>query len=133
MNLDADDWVLGEDYTQAPTCATCHMSANTRNDGKVTHDPGERISWTNRPPISLVMDTDEKARSIKETDPAKRAELLIVEDGWQDKARREMKNVCSHCHTPDYVNAFYKQYDDFVDQLQREIRQAGHRRSWTRC
>ena len=21
MNLDADDWVLGEDYTQAPTCA----------------------------------------------------------------------------------------------------------------
>ena len=25
-----------------------------------------------------------------------------------------MKEVCSHCHTPDYVNAFYKQYDDFV-------------------
>jgi hypothetical protein len=24
-----------------------------------------------------------------------------------------MKNVCSHCHTPNYVNAFYKQYDDF--------------------
>ena len=40
LNLDAKDWVLGVDYSQAPT--------------------GERISWTNRPPVSLVMDTDEK-------------------------------------------------------------------------
>ena len=36
-----------------------------------------------------------------------------------------MKNVCSHCHTANYVNSFYKQYDDFVVQLQREVRQAG--------
>jgi hypothetical protein len=28
--------------------------------------------------------------------------------------RNRMKNVCSHCHTPDYVNSFYRQYDDFV-------------------
>ncbi len=40
MNLDAHTWVLGKDYTQAPTCATCHMSGHSRNDGKVTHDPG---------------------------------------------------------------------------------------------
>jgi len=25
-----------------------------------------------------------------------------------------MKQVCSHCHTPDYTNAFYKQYDDLI-------------------
>ncbi len=31
MNLDAKQWVLGKDYTQAPTCATCHMSANSRD------------------------------------------------------------------------------------------------------
>ena len=54
MNLDAEEWVLGKDYAAAPTCATCHMSGNLRNGGKVTHDPGERISWNNRPPISLV-------------------------------------------------------------------------------
>ena len=57
MNLNAKDWVLGVDYTQAPTCATCHMSGHSRNGGKVTHDPSERISWTNRPPVGLVMDT----------------------------------------------------------------------------
>ncbi len=111
MNLDAESWVLGEDYSQAPTCATCHMSGHLRNDGKITHDPGIRISWTNRPPVSKVMDTDINGKVVTESDPAKRRELVV--DTWQEK-RERMSQVCSHCHTPDYVNAFYKQYDDFV-------------------
>lgn len=111
MNLDAENWVLGVDYTQAPTCATCHMSGHKNNGGKVTHDPGERISWTNRPPVSLVMDTDLNGAVVKETDPAKRRPL--VTSTWQEK-RTQMKNVCLNCHTENYVNAFYRQYDDFV-------------------
>ena len=111
MNLNATRWVLGKDYTQAPTCATCHMSGHTRNNGKVSHDAGARISWTNRPPISLVMDTDAQHRVVTETDPAKRAAQIA--DTWLAK-RNRMKDVCLHCHTPDYVNAFYQQYDDFV-------------------
>jgi hydroxylamine dehydrogenase len=89
MNLDAESWILGKDYSQAPTCATCHMSGHTRNEGKVTHDPGMRISWTNRPEVSRLL------------------------DNWEEK-RQRMKDVCSHCHTPSYIDAFYKQYDDFV-------------------
>ncbi len=111
MNLDAEDWVLGVDYAAAPTCATCHMSGNLRNGGEVTHDPGERISWTNRPPVSLVMDTDINHQIVKETDPELRRSL--IHDTAADK-RNRMKEVCSHCHTPDYVNAFYTQYDDLV-------------------
>jgi len=111
MNLDAKDWVLGKDYSQAPTCATCHMSGHLRNGGKVTHDPGERISWTNRPPVSLVMDTDAGHKVVTEADPEKRRRLIV--DTWQQK-RTRMQQVCSHCHTPDYVNAFYAQYDDLV-------------------
>jgi hydroxylamine dehydrogenase len=111
MNLDAKDWVLGEDYTQAPTCATCHMSGHTRNDGTVTHDPGSRISWSNRPPISAWMDTDADGKIIKTDDPAERRAQTVVS---AESRRTEMKNVCLHCHTPGYVNAFYKQYDDFI-------------------
>ncbi|MCZ6807751.1 MAG: multiheme c-type cytochrome, partial [Deltaproteobacteria bacterium] len=107
----AADWVLGRDYSQAPTCATCHMSGHMRNDGRITHDPGERISWTNRPPISLVMDTDIDGAIVKETDPVLRRELIV--DSATDK-RNRMKDVCQHCHTPAYVNAFYVQYDDLV-------------------
>jgi hypothetical protein len=111
MNLDSDSWILGKDYSQAPTCATCHMSGNVRNGGRITHDPGQRISWTNRPPISLAMDTDINHKVVTETDPAKRAQLIA--DTWEAK-RARMKEVCSTCHTVDYVNNFYTQYDDFV-------------------
>lgn len=111
MNLDSPDWVLGKDYSQAPTCATCHMSGHSRNGGKVTHDPGIRISWTNRPPVSLLLDTDVNGKVVTEADPAKRRAL--VASTWQEK-RSNMKEVCSHCHTPDYIAGFYKQYDDLV-------------------
>ena len=121
MNLDSKEWVLGEDYTQAPTCATCHMSAHSRGQ-KVTHDPGERISWTNRPPVSLLMDTDADHVVIKERDPDKRKEL--IDDSWQDK-RGRMKQVCLHCHTNNYVNGFYKQYDDFIINYNEKFAKPG--------
>ncbi|MDA7979360.1 MAG: hypothetical protein MPJ50_11410 [Pirellulales bacterium] len=112
MNLDSKTWILGEDYAQAPTCATCHMSANSV-DRKVTHDPGTRISWTNRPPVSKLMDTDANGKIIDEVDPVLRQEML--EGGISHQQRRaNMRNVCMHCHTADYVSGFYKQYDDFV-------------------
>ncbi len=111
MALDGASWVLGEDYSQAPTCATCHLSGHSRNGGRVTHDPGERISWTNRPPVSLVMDTDAEGHIVTALDPAERQRLTA---DTAEAKRGRMKAVCSHCHTPDYVNAFYSQYDNLV-------------------
>jgi hydroxylamine dehydrogenase len=111
MNLEATDWILGEDYAAAPTCATCHMSGNLRNGGRITHDPGERISWTNRPPVSVAMDTDINHGIVTATDPE--ARQAMIQDSWTQK-RDRMKEVCSHCHTDDYVNSFYSQYDDLV-------------------
>jgi hypothetical protein len=111
MNLDARPWVLGRDYSAAPTCATCHMSANIRNGMRVTHDPGERISWTNRPPVSLVMDTDANHAVVTEADPERRR--AAIADTAEAK-RNRMKQVCSTCHAPDHINLFYRQYDDLV-------------------
>jgi hydroxylamine dehydrogenase len=124
MNLDAEHWVLGVDYTQAPTCASCHMSGNKNNGGKITHDPGERISWTNRPPVSLAMDTDLHGEVVKETDPAARRGL--IQSSWQEK-RTQMRNVCLNCHTENYVDAFYKQYDDFVVAYNEKFAKPGQR------
>lgn len=124
MNLDAREWVLGKDYTQAPTCASCHMSGHLRNNGKVTHDPGERISWTNRPPVSLLMDTDASGEVIKEPDMAKRTPL--IHDSWQAK-RARMTQVCMHCHTQPYVSAFYQQYDDFVVNYNEKFAKPGQK------
>jgi hypothetical protein len=124
MNLDAERWVLGEDYAQAPTCATCHMSANKLNGRKVTHNPGQRISWTNRPPVSMLLDTGQDGELVKETDPAKRAAL--VKDTWQQK-RGRMQQVCSHCHAENYVQSFYKQYDDFVINYNEKFAKPGQK------
>lgn len=121
MNLDSPKWVLGRDYTQAPTCATCHMSAH-RNGGDITHDPGERISWSNRPSISQWMDTDIHHKIVTETDPQKRT-ALIKDTGEAKRSR--MKNVCANCHTPDYINAFYKQYDDFIVNYNEKFAKPG--------
>ncbi len=122
MNLDAKPWVVGKDYSAAPTCATCHMSANMRNGMKITHDPGERISWTNRPPVSLVMDTDANHAVVTETDPEKRR--AAIADTAEAK-RNRMKQVCSTCHTPDHINLFYKQYDDVVINFNEKFAKPG--------
>jgi hydroxylamine dehydrogenase len=122
MNLDARPWVLGRDYSAAPTCATCHMGANTRNGMRVTHDPGERISWTNRPPVSLVMDTDANHDVVTETTPEQRRTAIA---DTADAKRNRMKQVCSHCHTPDYINQFYRQYDDLVIHYNEKFAKPG--------
>ncbi len=61
MNLDAKSWVVGKDYSAAPTCATCHMSATPTLP--VTHDVGDRISYTLRPAISIKQQDWEQKRA----------------------------------------------------------------------
>jgi len=88
MNIDADRWVVGEDYFEAPTCATCHMSATGAKP--VSHDVGQRISWTLRPPVSKH------------------------KDNWQAK-RNNMKSVCMACHGSTFADGHYYQFDANVE------------------
>ncbi len=88
MNLDSKSWIVGKDYSAAPTCATCHMSATSNQP--VTHDVGDRISFTLRPVISIKL------------------------ENWE-KRRAAMQDVCSNCHATGWVENFYKQYESTVD------------------
>jgi len=87
MQLDQRPWVLGEDYTAAPTCATCHMSAVPGLE--VNHDVGQRISWTLRPAVSTKL------------------------ENWEER-RDRMTQVCRNCHSPPFFTQFFVQYDDVV-------------------
>ena len=98
MNLDSAKWIVGEDYDAAPTCATCHMSAT--RDLPITHDVGDRISWTLRPPISEKID----AKDVKAGKKVK---------SWVER-RKDMKNVCQACHGNNFVENFYDQFDGLV-------------------
>jgi formate-dependent nitrite reductase cytochrome c552 subunit len=101
MNLDNPKWIAGEDYDAAPTCATCHMSA-TREQG-VTHDVGLRISWTNRPAISVRPEISDAKMGL----PGANVK-------W-DERRDNMKDVCSACHSEAFVDGFYVQYDGLIN------------------
>ncbi len=96
--MDGKDWVPGHDFEQGPTCSVCHMGA-TKNL-PVTHDVGERISWTLRPPVSEKID----AAAIKSGEQVK---------SWQDR-RADMHDVCTSCHSPEWVDNWYTQYDNLV-------------------
>ena len=98
MNMDRQKWIVGEDYIAAPTCATCHMSAT--KDLPITHDPGKRLSWTLRPPVS------------------------VRQKDWERK-RSDMQKVCSACHIQSFYEGFYHQFDGRHRSLQHEVRQAG--------
>jgi len=99
MNLDSAKWVVGEDYSAAPTCATCHMSRT--KDLPVTHDIGDRISWNLRAPVSSKIDAKAKAagKAVK---------------SWIDR-RKDMKSICRSCHGRKIADAHFEQLDAFVN------------------
>lgn len=88
MNLHSDSWVVGKDYYVAPTCATCHMSEAPGL--AMSHDVGNRISWTLRPPVSKH------------------------KENWQAK-RDNMKKVCVNCHSKPFADGHYYQFDAVVN------------------
>ena len=100
MNLENPKWVVGEDYSIAPTCATCHMSAT--KDQQVTHDIGMRISWNNRPPLSVRPETSDAKLGLPGANVP-----------WQTR-RANMKNICQNCHNDSWIDNFYVQYDELI-------------------
>ena len=122
MNLDAKKWVVGVDYSAAPTCATCHMGATREQE--VTHDVGERISYTLRPAISekqnlvRLENGDEEDLPVSKPVPkigdAFKSSKVKEVITWEQR-RKNMKDVCTACHAGSTVDAHYKQFDDVVD------------------
>lgn len=143
MALDKEgDWILGKDYSAAPTCTTCHaggyMTPNGMYKGN-NHEIGDRISWTLRPVVStkinLIIYEDGYKEDYPETktlpkvgDEVQTIEKIYEDEKlvnktvprrvikivtWQER-REEMKGACRNCHNDTYIVNFYKQYDDLV-------------------
>jgi len=111
LGMDKSKWVPGEDFYTAPTCSTCHMGA-TKNQG-VTHDVGMRISWNNRPPISIRPEVSDKKMDL----PGQHV-------NWETR-RENMQDVCSACHSQEYVDNFYIQYDGLIELYNEKFAKPG--------
>jgi hypothetical protein len=123
LNLDRDVWRAGKDYHSGPTCSSCHMSA--AGSMGVTHDVGERIAWTLRPPISrrlnMVIYEDDSKKDILGADPDL-PEAGEMHDGKKVKAvlpwearRDNMLEVCTQCHGSQFAQAAYAQFEGVVE------------------
>jgi hydroxylamine dehydrogenase len=123
LNMDSSKWIVGEDYSAAPTCATCHMSAVAGRPGTdeeppikalpVTHDVGLRISWNNRPAIS-----------VRPEDSDRKMGLPGADVDWRTR-RANMKSVCLNCHEVQWVDNFYVQYDSLIELYHRKFARPG--------
>ncbi|MHC4106842.1 MAG: multiheme c-type cytochrome [Planctomycetota bacterium] len=111
MNLHSPKWIVGEDYSAAPTCATCHMSATTNQ--AVTHDVGLRISWNNRPAISIRPEVSDAKMGLPGASVT-----------WEER-RNNMKDVCFHCHDKQWVDNFYLQYDALIELYNEKFAKPG--------
>ncbi len=111
LNLSSPKWIVGEDYSSAPTCATCHMSATRKQP--VSHDVGLRISWNNRPEISIRPEVSDKKLG-----------LPTAKVDWQTR-RANMKEVCLTCHEKQWVDNFYVQYDNLVELYHAKFAKPG--------
>ena len=123
LNMDAAKWVVGEDYHSAPTCATCHMSATpsrpatakraARPGLPVTHDVGMRISWNNRPDMSIRPEVSDRKMGF-----------AGAKVNWETR-RGNMQTVCINCHEQQWVDNFYVQYDSLITLYHEKFAKPG--------
>ncbi len=113
MNLESSKWIVGEDYSAAPTCATCHMSATTNQD--ITHNIGLRIKWNNRPVHSKLSHETDKKWGL--------ASAAI----HSDTRRENMEDVCSACHSDNFTSNFFIQYEGLIDLYDQKFATPGEK------
>ena len=97
LNLTADPRSLTTRDMFVPTCATCHMSGI--NGQKLTHNPGERLSY-------FLADAISKHRPNYE------------------QAQLNMKQICNQCHARSLIERVYSQAEQVVASTNEKVQRA---------
>ena len=130
-NFSDTPWIVGKDFT-APTCATCHVSLITNEEGEVvvnrTHQMNDRLSWRlfglpyahahpKSPNTSIIRNKSGLPLPTELTgEPA--TSFLI--DAKEQKARTaEMQKVCLSCHSSQWVNDHFAKMQHAIETTNR--------------
>src|SRR5215471_16174972 len=97
LNLSASPKSLTTRDMFVPTCATCHMSGI--NGLKVTHNPGERLSYFLAAAVS-----DQRPNHVQ--------------------AQAAMKEVCAQCHTQPIYDRVYTEAEKVVQETNEKVKAA---------
>lgn len=119
-------WRVGKDFT-APTCATCHISLVTNQEGEVvaerTHQMNDRLAWRlfgliyahphPRSPDTTIIRN--KAGLPLPTDlSGEPASTYLIDRKEQEKRRQAMEKVCLSCHSQGWVDGHFRRLDNTI-------------------
>jgi hypothetical protein len=125
-NFEAVPWTVGKDFT-APTCAVCHASLVTTEDGGVvakrTHRMNDRLPLRlmgliyahphPKTPDTTVIKNKAGLPLPTELTGEPVSEFLIDEEE-QKKRRAVLKGVCSTCHSTDWVDQHFARLENTI-------------------
>ncbi len=122
-DFSAVPWTVGDDFN-APTCAVCHVSLLQNADGDIvarrTHQMNNRIdtrifgliyahphprspeTWHIRNDAGLQLPTHFDGSFVSEA---------LIDEQEQKRRRSEMQSVCRACHSRQWVDAHFRQFD----------------------
>lgn len=123
-NMEAVPWTVGTDFL-APTCASCHVSLVVDTDGQVlsrrSHRMTDRLPWRL---FGLIYahphpkDADVTPIRNKDGHPAPTAldgtpaSAFLIDSAEQGKRRATMLKSCLSCHGPDWVDGYWKRFEN---------------------
>jgi hydroxylamine dehydrogenase len=119
-------WTVGRDFT-APTCATCHISLITSEDGKViserTHSMNNRLALRifgliyahahPRSPDTTVI-KNRAGLPLPTELTGGEAETFLIDKTEKDKRLNEMKKVCLSCHSQGWTEGHFDRFYNTV-------------------
>jgi hydroxylamine dehydrogenase len=125
--FDPVPWVVGKDFT-APTCATCHVSLVTTEDGEVvaerTHQMNNRLAWRifgliyahphpKSPLTTIIKNKDGLPLPTELTGEPMATYLIDAEE--QAVRRKTMETVCLSCHSHGWVQGHFSRYENTIN------------------
>jgi len=124
--FDSVPWVVGKNFT-APTCATCHVSFVTTEDGEVvaerTHQMNDRLSWRifgliyahahpKSPDTTIIKNKAGLPLPTELTGEPVVKYLIDTEE--QNKRRKTMEKVCLSCHSHGWVQGQFSRFENTI-------------------
>jgi hydroxylamine dehydrogenase len=125
-SFDSIPWVVGKDF-KSPTCAICHNSLLISPKGNViverTHDFGSRLwirifgliySHTQPKSGNTTIIKNKNGLPLPTTFLGEPASEYLIDKAEQEKRLATMKNLCTSCHSTDWVNGHFSKLESTI-------------------
>ena len=125
-DFDAVPWKTGKDFT-GPTCATCHISLLTSEDGDITaertHRMNDRLPWRlfgliyahahpKSPDTTIIRNAS--GLPLPTDFSGEPASEFLIDEEEQWERLDAMKKVCASCHGFSWVDGHFKRLENTI-------------------